>query len=59
MMVEVCNHKKNVFASGKRNVYSFREWETLPQEEFYSLIEDIPSGDESDINDESENEYGN
>jgi hypothetical protein len=41
------------------NVYSFRKLETQPQEKNFSLIEDIPSGDESDINDESENEDGN
>jgi hypothetical protein len=41
------------------NVYSFRKLETQPQEKIFSLIEDIPSGDESDINDESENEDGN
>jgi hypothetical protein len=49
MFLLQANETYTLFESGKH----------YPRREFYSLIEDIPSGDESDINDESENEYGN
>ncbi|KAI4456942.1 hypothetical protein MML48_8g00016446 [Holotrichia oblita] len=43
-------------ASTKDFIYSIQELEVLGQDELYTLVEDIPSGDESDINDESEKE---
>lgn len=44
------------FLTGKKTVYTFRELEALSQQEFYTFFEEIPSGDESDIDDASENE---